>query len=204
MDNVNFVIKSLDERKIFENCKMCKICAGVDCCKNCGCAFSPDDIYVLANDFSREERIKYLIAFIKRGNVSIDHHRLSSESGAIDKSKIVPFLSFKELSKMEIISYEKLMQGQGCLYLRTRNVNRPIIDIFHTENESVPCKLWDSKTGCRLRYNKRPKGGRLLKPKINIDDYCIHAYNELNAAIDWYPYQDIMYEVYKHFIHEQN
>ena len=195
MDNVNFVIRSLDEKKIFTNCEMCKFCNdGTRCCESSGCAYSPEDFYVLQHNFSKEDQVKYLKHFIKRGYVSIDHKCLTNMHGAADIIKLTRDLNY------DCISYEKLLAGEGALYLRVRNVRQPIVDFLSLEEIEGPCILWSPERGCPLSYNKRPKSGRLLRPKMTPDGDCIQAYTELQAAIDWYPYQDILYQLYKIFI----
>lgn len=198
MGNVNFVIRSLNEQKIFENCEMCKHCTyGRRCCETCGCAYSPEDFYVFTHDFSKEDRIKYLKHFIKRGKTSFSHRCLTSETGAVD---IVNAIDNFDSDLNRYVSLEKLLAGEGVLFLRVRNKNYPIVQVVNGEDDSSPCILLDREKGCPLSFNKRPKGGRLLRPKLSIEGDCVQNYTELQAAIDWYPYQDILFEVYKSFI----
>lgn len=198
MGNVNFVIRSLDERRIFENCEMCKYCTYERrCCETCGCAYSPEDFYVFTHDFSREDRVKYLKHFVKRGYTSFAHRILTSETGAFD---IIKAIDNYDINLNNYLSLEKLLAGEGALYLRVRNKNYPIVQLINGEDDSSPCILLDKDKGCPLPFNKRPKGGRLLRPKLSSGGDCIQNYTELQAAIDWYPYQDILYEVYKSFI----
>ena len=104
MGNVNFVIRSLDEKKIFMNCEACKSCPkGTRCCESCGCAYSPEDFYVLQHNFSKEDQVKYLKHFIKRGYVSIDHKCLTNKYGAADNfictsSCFIYVVKYKKLS----------------------------------------------------------------------------------------------------------
>lgn len=198
MGNVNFVIRSLNEQKIFENSEMCKYCTpGCRCCESSGCAYSPEDFYVFAHEFSKEDRIKYLKHFIKRGKTSFSHRCLTSKTGAIDLVNAVHNL---DLNLNNYVSLEKLLAGEGALFLRVRNKNYPIVDVVNGDDEVGPCILWDKDKGCPLPFNKRPKGARQLRPKMEINGKCIQNYTELQAAIDWYPYQDILFEVYKSFI----
>ena len=189
MGNINFVIRTLDEQKIFMDCQMCKTCtAGTRCCEVCGCSYSPEDFYVLTHNFSREDQIKYLKHFIRRG------YGLTNLQGAIDLNKAINNLN------ADCVCFEKLLAGEGVLYLRVRNREQPIVDFFSLSEIEGPCILWNSENGCPLSYNKRPKGGRLLKPKMSPKHDCIQNYTELQAAIDWYPFQEVLYEVYKSFI----
>lgn len=196
MGKVNFVIKrELDKEKVFCKPEICKNCAGEGCCKNCGCVFSPDDFYIFRNQFSEKERFQYLKHFLKRGYASIDHIRLSNrDTGAfmINSSPI-----FAE------ISLQKLLDGEGALYIRMRNVGKNIVDVLHLNF----CTIFNTykcvglkENGCAFPFKKRPKGGRELIPDIfsgRMD--CKVVYSEYQAAIDWYPYQNILYKLYEEF-----
>ncbi|MBE5819401.1 MAG: hypothetical protein E7310_01005 [Clostridiales bacterium] len=199
MGSVNFVLRGLDERKIFINCEQCSICKG-GCCQSSGCSYSPEDFYVLKNDFSKEERIKYLIHFLKRGYASIEHRRIHSKKyGAVDVEPIPSNLT--ELNKR--VSLEKLLAAEGLIYIRVRNVNAGVIDILDLDEYS-PCKLHSLTEGCRLPFSKRPKGGRWLKPRDNEREDCTSVYTEIQAAMDWYPFQEILYEVYRYFVEHEH
>lgn len=195
MGEVNFVIKKeLNEEKVFCNSEVCKKCAGEGCCKNCGCAFSPDDFYIFRNPFSEKERFQYLKHFLKRGYASIDHIRLSNrDTGAfmINSSPI-----FAE------ISLQKLLDGEGALYIRMRNVGKNIVDVLHlsfcTIFETYKC-IGLKENGCGFPFKKRPKGGREVIPDISGRMDCEVVYSEYRAAMDWYPYQNILYKLYEEF-----
>lgn len=193
---VNFVLKAeFDTAKVCINKEACSICKGAYCCQNTGCVFSPKDFQILRYAYTKEERIKYLIAFLNRGYASIDHYRLiDRKTGALDADTFF----IEDIT----VNREKLLKGEGALYLRARNINKDIVDVIHIRGMSStgPCVLWSEEKGCKLSYRKRPKGGRLVIPQYNIfENKCIALYNEPMAAIEWYPYQDILYEVYMHF-----
>lgn len=202
MDGVNFVIrKTLDEEKIFANCQMCASCGG-ECCKSTGCVFSPEDFYVFRNYFSDEQRLQYLIAFLKRGYASIDQVKLYDKVNGAFKCDINNLSIFDE--DLFKISYKKIENGDGALYLRVRNKGHNIVDVLHLQNYYTEGCVLLSKNGCPFPLKKRPKGGRLLRPKLHIDSVCIPLYTEVQAAIDWYPYQKILFKAYEYFLNYQN
>ena len=211
MDSVNFVIKpTLDEERIFTCSPACKECQGA-CCKNSGCAFSPDDFYVFRNSFSDEERFKYVIAFLKRGYASIDHYTLhNKETGALDtlfnKETSALDISFEMLNcmfsqpeKMIVVSREKLLAGDGGLFLRVRNEGKGVVDICHNAIQTPQRCVLLTENGCQFPFKKRPKGGRFLRPRRFPEGECISVYTEVQAIMDWFPYAEILYKAYLHF-----
>lgn len=180
MGEVNFVIKrEIDKENVFCNPQICKMCGG-DCCQRCGCAFSPNDFYVCrSHQFSEEEVFQYFKHFLKRGYASISHRKLGDRwTGAF---------------VMEGISLQKLLEGEGALYIRMRNINSNIVDVWGI---SSGCCVGLMENGCRFSFEKRPRGGRELMPDLRS---CIPVYSEYQAAIDWYPYQNILYKLYEEF-----
>lgn len=77
-------------------------------------------------------------------------------------------------------------------YLRIKNVGANIVD----PSWGGECILL-TNDGCKLSYNKRPKGGRMLIP----DAYgpCESKYSKQEAARDWYKYRDILSKLVKHY-----
>lgn len=197
MDGVNFVMREqLDEENVFCNPEECKKCNGA-CCKSSGCVFSPDDFYVFRNPFSDEERLQYLIAFLKRGYASIDHEKLyDKEEGAFVVPEKIVFPLENNVLK---ISYEKILRGDGTLYIRMRNEGHGIIDVQHMDSYTTKGCVFLTSKGCKLSFKKRPKGGRRLRPKNKGFGMCIPGYPEIQASIDWYPYQKILFQAYEYF-----
>lgn len=79
-------------------------------------------------------------------------------------------------------------------YLRMRNKDAPISDpCFEGE-----CIAYDKKTGCKLSFENRPLGGRILCPKPDMTcDYgsfegSAHRNGKRMASIHWVPYHDIL------------
>lgn len=79
-------------------------------------------------------------------------------------------------------------------YLRMRNKNSPVSDpCFEGE-----CLAYDKETGCKLSFENRPLGGRILCPKPNMTcDYGLFEDNTYTngkrmVAIHWVPYYDTL------------
>lgn len=191
---VNFVIPpKFDEKKICIG-EMCKICKGEECCARCGCCYSPEDFHVFTYPYSREDRVKYLKAFLKRGYTSIELKWMLDRQDAA----FYTMHYYSDIRKMKVVK-EKLLRGDGILYLRTRNIGKGIVDVVHPDAiRDTGCRL-QGPDGCKLTYRKRPKGGRMVVPKIHILDNCTCLYSEFQAAMDWFQYQDILFEVYEYF-----
>lgn len=53
-----------------------------------------------------------------------------------------------------------------------------------------------TESGCELPYDKRPLGGRLLKPRSTLDDHCTMPESILSAkqdaAVAWLPYTELI------------
>lgn len=160
---VNFVlINEQDEEKKNTNSTLCKICKGACCCQNCGCVYSPEDFYVLTHEFSRRKRIRYLIAFLKRGTASIEHKKMKNQlTGAVDIESVRNMGELADLKYLKI-SRDKLLNSEGVLYLRARNEGQGVLDYIHPNYEKdTGCALLTSE-GCPYSYSKRPKGEGFL------------------------------------------
>lgn len=185
---VNFVLRpELNMADICKNKQICKICKGLGCCQLCGCAWSPDDFYVTKNfaNFTEEEQFRYLKKFIKRGYTSIEYWNFYDEAE-------------KMVFMKGTVPKDFALSNHGAFYLRSRNVGAEIVDIIHLIDETEkPCILWSEETGCKLSYSKRPKGGKMVIP--NQYEGCPSLYKEEQSAIDWYPFQEVLYQLYCYF-----
>lgn len=83
------------------------------------------------------------------------------------------------------------------LRLRTRNVNREIIDLFSPYSE---CSLWSPETGCSFSDQDRPSGGRYLIPQPNHE--CYLDYDDDWALSEWNKVQEEMEKEFKKIAHE--
>ena len=59
-----------------------------------------------------------------------------------------------------------------------------------------PCILLDKNKGCPLDSDHRPKGGRMLIPD---KEKCKQTYSKQQCALDWRPYNNTLFELYKYF-----
>ena len=138
------------------NSKICSECGG-ECCKKCGCHFSPEDFKEISFDFLKKE--------MEKGYISIDY-----------------------------VDGEMILEPVGIYFLRIRNRDFPIVDTGY--NRGTPCILLTEK-GCKLEYEKRPAGGRLLIPKENKK--CYSKYEVEDSCKEWKPYQGILHQLMEFF-----
>lgn len=121
-----------------------------------------------------------------------------------------PEISFeylkKELEKgyisIDLVDGEIIYENTFIYILRIRNYNAPIVDTksyFRT-----PCVLL-TKNGCKLDYEHRPTGGKLLIPKETIstsygeERHCISKYDIEDCCYEWKPYQKVLHELAHYF-----
>lgn len=74
-------------------------------------------------------------------------------------------------------------------YLRIRHKGKGIID----PSWGGECMLL-TETGCKLSFDERPMGGRVLEPKGSIDK-CTSKYTKEDCCKEWYSYQDLFDEI---------
>ncbi|MBR3153109.1 MAG: hypothetical protein IKF52_05900 [Clostridia bacterium] len=116
--------------------------------------------------------------------------------------KEISFEYLKEEIKKGYISIDNIDGDdffiRGFIYiLRARNKNSPIVDTDRYL-ATFPCILWDEKNGCKLNYEKRPSGGKLLIPVKNGN--CYSRYDIEDCAREWLPYQKILKELVEFFV----
>lgn len=107
-------------------------------------------------------------------------------------------LSFEGL-KAEIekgkISIDWWSGDEQEYYLRARHVGAPVVD----PSWGGRC-INLTETGCSLPWEKRPLGGRALKPKENSDSgECRTFYSKEQCKNDWKPYSDVLKQLVEHF-----
>ena len=138
-------------------------------CKKCrGACCKENGCIYLPGDFKSLD-IEYLKKLLNRGNISI--------SGQ-------PFPIFNN----EAWSY--------LLYLRARNKNAKIIDLF---TEGGPCKLL-AKNGCKLKEEQRPSLGLLIKP-TTIGGPCEKLYT-VDNALTWTDYNETLVQLIKYYTND--
>lgn len=104
---------------------------------------------------------------------------------------------------IEWVDGDVILRPGGCYILRVRNVGKPIVDSDYNRNH---CILWTEDKGCKLEYEKRPSGGRLLVPKMGYDpftkkqEYMCHSKYDIDDCFDeWMKYQEILRKLVEFF-----
>lgn len=139
------------------NCDLCSKCGG-DCCKKCGCHFSPDDFEEISFEFLKKE--------LEKGYISIDY-----------------------------VDGEMIYSDFGVYILRVRNQGADIVDACLIREKSQCILL--TENGCKLDYNHRPTGGKLLIP--NEDGRCRQKYDIFDCCYEWKPHQRILRDLVEYF-----
>lgn len=84
--------------------------------------------------------------------------------------------------------------GKEEYYLRARHVNAPIVD-----------PSWGGRcvhltdTGCGLSWEKRPMGGKTLRPRRSYDDNCEQTYSKYQCKQEWSLYADVLADLAQWF-----
>ena len=162
---------SLYAGKKHEDEEICKKCGG-KCCKNAPCHFAPGEF----NDLSVEGLKKFLK---KNTHISIVRHSSSiCECIVQDFRPDGPYY------------YTMRMRARGT------NTAVPTAEI----NKEQTCVMLTNK-GCKLPYEKRGMGAKLLIPKA--DGKCEQLYGMDECVHDWKEYQKVLREVYQYFERRQ-
>ena len=95
---------------------------------------------------------------------------------------------------------EMIYSDNGVFILRVRNQGSPIVDTsFRREKQ---CILF-GKNGCKLDYEHRPTGGKLLIPNsvsaINHEMQCTNKYSIRDCCYEWLPHKKILYQLVQYF-----
>lgn len=158
------IVKDYDKEENV-NSKLCAECGG-ECCKCCGCHFSPDDFTDISFETLKRE--------IQKGYISIDY-----------------------------VDGERILRSTGVYILRVRNKERPIVDTGYVRKSG--CILLTEK-GCKLDYEHRPSGGRLLIPTKKMKNFwgeevraCKSSYGIKECCYEWMPHQKIICELINYF-----
>lgn len=103
----------------------------------------------------------------------------------------------KEIEKgyisIDYVDGEIILSNFGVYILRIRNQGAPIVDIGY---ERTPCILLTDK-GCKLDYEHRPSGGRLLIPETEME--CYTSYGITKCCFEWKPHQKILNHLLEYF-----
>lgn len=98
---------------------------------------------------------------------------------------------------------EEILRSSGVYFLRARNAGRPIVD---TEDVRGSGCILLTDSGCKLDYEQRPSGGRLLIPAEEKKNFlgentriCKSDYKIEECCDEWIPFQEIIGELINYF-----
>lgn len=175
----NFMITELEQglRNLFDQPQICASCIGHGfCCRRSACNCHP-------LDFDRD--LSKMREALATGKYAIDFTRTTADA-FIDKEEGYLTLDPEHILKTE----------QEALYIRPRNINRPIVDIIHLDEDGDegPCVLWTYEKGCELPYEERPFFGRTTIAN-KYPELCCSYYDLIEKrgmvkklVSDWKPY----------------
>lgn len=103
-------------------------------------------------------------------------------------------LSEEKISIVSTLSFERLPNNKlfvnPFLYLRARNNNRPVVDLFSTK---TTCSQL-TNTGCSYNYEQRPFGGKNLIPSLEV---CHPEIPQIEIIKEWDRYQKTLSKLVK-------
>ena len=139
----------------------------LEICKKCGgyCCKKCGCDYA-AEDFL-EIKMNYLLEKLNEGYISI-----------------VSAQNFERLKNGKIVN-------TPFLYLRARNLNRPVVDLLSMKTTCASL----TKTGCKFDYQNRPFGGKNLIPVDGL--HCYPDKDALNIVKSWSSYQKLLARLVK-------
>ena len=111
-------------------------------------------------------------------------------------------ISFESLKKeiekgyisIDLVDGELIYSEINVYILRARNVNSPIVDYDYGERGQ--CILL-TESGCKLDYENRPSGGKLLVPREATK--CHQNYTIKNCCYEWLPHKKILKNLADYF-----
>ena len=123
-----------------------------------------------------------------------------SDFPSITKGEILKALETGNISIVAGIDIKKInnkLVASPILYLRARNKDRDIIDLFSMKRE---CSML-TETGCSYDLEHRPAGGANFIPKKNILGIyeCRPSVNHLEEMEKWLPYQSLLGRIVKRY-----
>lgn len=113
-------------------------------------------------------------------NLNLDYLESILDKGRIS---IVACFDFSRLPNGKLIN-------QPILYLRARNVDRGIIDLFSLKKTCA--SLEDDK--CHYNWTERPSGGKSLIPS---EAGCYSNIDRIEELNKWKPYQKLLHRIVK-------
>lgn len=134
----------------------------LEICKQCqGYCCKKSGCDYIPDDFP-ELSLSFLLAKLYEGYISI-----------------VSAQDFKSLPNGQIVN-------TPFLYLRARNVNRPIVDLLSMKTQCASL----TKMGCAFTYEQRPYGGKNLVPVR--DGICYPKEDPVELIKKWTDYQKVL------------
>lgn len=119
----------------------------------------------------------------------------TTDFGNITKVKIIEALETGNVSIVSafkaITTYDGKIGFIPLLYLRARNNDRDVIDLFSLKKE---CSML-TDTGCSYSLEERPSGGKNLIPGHPCKPYL----NPLEEMQKWKPYQSLLSKIVKRY-----
>lgn len=123
-----------------------------------------------------------------------------SDFPSITKSEILKALETGNISIVAGIDIQKI-NGKTIafpiLYLRARNKDRDVVDLFSMKRE---CSML-TETGCSYDLEHRPSGGATLIPKKNIFGIyeCRPSVDHIKELEKWLPHQNLLGKMVKRY-----
>ena len=151
-----------------ENVHICRECGG-NCCKNVPCHYSPDDF----------EDLSYRA--MKR---------------LMKQKKYISVVRFSKRIVEVSFDYEVSNAYKHFYILRIRTSGTGIAARAGEIEDGDLCMMLTDK-GCKLPYEMRPKGARMLIPKW--EKRCEQLYNMDDCVHDWVYHQQLLSRLYSYF-----
>ena len=114
----------------------------------------------------------------------------------INKNSMLEVLETGNVSIVSAFIFDTLANGQKkltpFLYLRARNKNRGIVDLFSMKTQ---CSML-TESGCSYDLEHRPGGGVNLIPGKEV---CTHLRDPRNEMLKWKQYQGLLSKLVKRY-----
>ena len=166
-DGYRHKVEKVKVHSEYENRDLCTVCGG-RCCKMAPCHFAPHDFADLSY-----KAIKKIIK--NKGYISVVRF---SESSINATAECIGFVQ-KEFFVLRVrtgetkiaVNSTEIFKGDWCSML--------------------------SNSGCKLSFEERPYGGKMLIPGEGRS--CEQKYTIKECVMDWIPYQKVLKRVFNYF-----
>lgn len=151
-----------------ENVHICRECGG-SCCKNVPCHYAPDDFKDLSyRAMKRLMKKKKYISVVRFSKRIVE---MTFDYNVGETFKHFYILRIRTSATGIAARAAEIYDGDLCMML--------------------------TETGCKLCYEERPKGARMLIPKW--EKCCEQLYNMEDCVHDWIPHQKLLSKLYNYF-----